>query len=125
MRRPTKWMHPLEAMKVLGISTENELTGDTVKIAYRRLAIKHHPDKGGDAVVFKKIAFAYESLSHNLSHARTFVGKKVPEKQRTKKNVATINWQEIFSKGGRVAYTAYQSTGTETNTDNSNHGFGI
>ena len=34
---------------------------DALKSAYRKLALKHHPDKpGGDAEVFKSITVAYE-----------------------------------------------------------------
>ena len=34
-----------------------------IKKAYRMLALKHHPDKGGDAEVFKTYAEAYAVLS--------------------------------------------------------------
>lgn len=40
-----------------------DASGDDVKRAFRRLAVKHHPDKGGDAEEFKQIAHAYEVLS--------------------------------------------------------------
>ena len=30
--------------------------------AYRRLAVKHHPDKGGDPEKFKEITRAYEAI---------------------------------------------------------------
>jgi len=52
MRR-RKWMHPLEALKTLELRDIKELTADDVKRAYRKLAMKHHPDKGGDAEKFK------------------------------------------------------------------------
>jgi len=36
---------------------------DEIKKAYRRLASKHHPDKGGDTAMFQKIEEAYRTLS--------------------------------------------------------------
>lgn len=35
-----------------------------IKAAYRRLALKHHPDQGGDTATFQKIASAYQILSN-------------------------------------------------------------
>merc|ERR1712087_803785 len=34
-----------------------------IRKAYRKLAVKHHPDKGGDEHMFKEINAAYEILS--------------------------------------------------------------
>jgi DnaJ family protein A protein 2 len=39
-------------------------TPDEIKKAYRKLAVKHHPDKGGDPEKFKDINAAYEVLSN-------------------------------------------------------------
>ena len=36
---------------------------DEIKKAYRKLASKHHPDKGGDTAKFQEIQTAYETLS--------------------------------------------------------------
>lgn len=36
---------------------------DEIKKAYRKLASKHHPDKGGDTATFQKIQTAYDTLS--------------------------------------------------------------
>lgn len=58
-----------EAIEVLGADDPLVLFGlganatwaDVIK-AYRRLAIEHHPDKGGDVATMKKINAAFEVL---------------------------------------------------------------
>jgi DnaJ family protein A protein 2 len=49
-----------ELYKILEIS--KNATKKEISKAYRKLAIKHHPDKGGDEEKFKKISGAYEIL---------------------------------------------------------------
>jgi molecular chaperone DnaJ len=46
---------------ILGVP--KSATADQIKKAYKKLAIKHHPDKGGDEETFKKISNAYSVLS--------------------------------------------------------------
>lgn len=47
--------------EVLGVS--KSASQDELKRAYRKAAIKNHPDKGGDPEKFKELAQAYEVLS--------------------------------------------------------------
>ncbi len=47
--------------KILGV--DKSATQEQLKSAYRAKAKEHHPDKGGDAEVFKSINEAYETLS--------------------------------------------------------------
>jgi curved DNA-binding protein len=47
--------------QTLGVS--ETASPDEIKKAYRSLANKHHPDKGGDQAKFKDISVAYENLS--------------------------------------------------------------
>lgn len=49
---------PWETLGVPRDADEN-----TVKKAYRKLAMKHHPDKGGDPEQFKKIQEAYDRIT--------------------------------------------------------------
>jgi len=51
-----------ELYDVLGVQTT--ATQDEIKKAYRKLALQHHPDKGGDQEQFKKVNGAYEILSN-------------------------------------------------------------
>ena len=47
--------------KILGVS--KDATQEDIKKAYRRLAHKHHPDKGGSGDMFKEVSEAYQILS--------------------------------------------------------------
>lgn len=47
--------------QTLGVS--RTATADEIKKAYKKLASKHHPDKGGDEAKFKEVQIAYDVLS--------------------------------------------------------------
>lgn len=63
---------------ILGV--DKKATKEEVKKAFRSLAQKHHPDKGGDEAVFKEITEAYSTLSDDKkrreydSYGQTFNG---------------------------------------------------
>ena len=46
------------------LGVNKDATQDDIKKAYRKLAAKHHPDRGGDTATFQEIAAAYEILSN-------------------------------------------------------------
>jgi molecular chaperone DnaJ len=54
--------------QILGIS--QSASPEEVKKAYRKLAHKHHPDKGGDEKKFKEINEAYQTLSDQEKRAQ-------------------------------------------------------
>jgi len=47
--------------QTLGVSSDAK--HDAIRGAYRSLAVKHHPDKGGDPLLFQAIQEAYDVLS--------------------------------------------------------------
>jgi curved DNA-binding protein CbpA len=47
--------------QTLGVSSDAK--HDAIRAAFRSLAVKHHPDKGGDPLLFQAIQEAYEVLS--------------------------------------------------------------
>ncbi len=54
--------------EVLGIG--KEASADEIKKAFRKAAIEHHPDKGGDETKFKEINEAYEVLKDDKKRQR-------------------------------------------------------
>jgi molecular chaperone DnaJ len=62
------------------LGVEKKATQDDIKKAFRKLAQKHHPDKGGDEARFKEITEAYSVLSDEKkrreydSYGQTFNG---------------------------------------------------
>ena len=61
MRGPPKEVDNKKLYEVLGVDKDS--TFDQIKKAYRKKAIKEHPDKGGDPDKFKEVTAAYEILS--------------------------------------------------------------
>lgn len=53
-------------LEVLGIQEEVALTEETLKKAYKRMALKAHPDKGGSEEFFEAVTRAYAYLSEIL-----------------------------------------------------------
>jgi molecular chaperone DnaJ len=67
---------------ILGL--DKKATKEDIKKAFRKLAQKHHPDKGGDEALFKTITEAYSTLSDDKkrreydSYGQTFAGGAGP-----------------------------------------------
>lgn len=59
--RPRKDVDTTKFYKLLEV--EKSASESEIKKAYRKLAVRHHPDKGGDPEKFKEITRAYEVLS--------------------------------------------------------------
>ena len=57
----------MDPYKTLGVSEDAD--EKTIKKAYRALAAEHHPDRGGDAEKFKRVAEAYSILSDDQKRA--------------------------------------------------------
>lgn len=54
--------------EILGVG--KQASDDEIKKAFRKLAVKHHPDKGGDEAQFKEINEAYEVLKDKQKRQR-------------------------------------------------------
>lgn len=69
-----------------------------IKKAYRKLAGKHHPDKGGSEAEFKKIQEAYEGLSD-------------PQKRQMYDQFGTVDPQQTGGMGGNPFEFRFTSGG--------------
>ena len=68
------------------LGTQKGASDDEIKRAFRKMAVKEHPDKGGDPEKFKEISNAYTILSD-------------PEKKRAYDNLGDDEFDAV-SKGG-------------------------
>ncbi len=72
---------------ILGVA--KDASKDDVKKAYRTLASKHHPDKGGDEEKFKEIQEAYD----RVSHPEKYINEGF--RQQPRQNTPGSFWQNI------------------------------
>ena len=66
---------------------------DEVRKAYKKLAMKHHPDKGGDAEVFKKINNAHHILTGGKFKPYSPRKSKHPKDHHMKGG--KVNWKHV------------------------------
>jgi DnaJ homolog subfamily A member 2 len=88
-----------EYYKILNVS--EDASENDIKKAYRKLAMKNHPDKGGDAEQFKKINEAYSVLSDN--EKRQLYNKH--GKEGLDGNHTNSNASDIFSQFFRTDFS--------------------
>jgi len=53
--------------EVFGFKADEVMTLDLIEQRFRALAHQHHPDKGGDAVLFNQLVFAREQARRDVS----------------------------------------------------------
>ena len=77
----------VDLYEVLGV--QKNASQDEIKKVYRKLAVQHHPDKGGDPEKFKSITEAYNTLSDNNK-------RRDYDNQRTKSSRGFGGFGDIF-----------------------------
>lgn len=87
---------------ILGV--QKTASAEDIKKAYRKAAMKHHPDRGGDQQRFKEISEAYDILSDNNKRMQVDQGiDPLNPNQRTYRsnNFQDFgNMEDIFSQFG-------------------------
>ncbi len=76
-----------ELYEIFGLHEYDEPTLSVVNKAYRKAALKAHPDKGGDKADFKKLNEAFEVLSTKL------------EEDEYDRNPKNITFEAVIQKG--------------------------
>jgi curved DNA-binding protein CbpA len=74
--------------KVLGV--DPKCTEKDIKNAYKKLVVKHHPDRGGDQEVYEVIVQAYTILGNNLNRRQYDESYKL-------ENDTNITYQDLKS----------------------------
>jgi len=84
--------------EVLGVSPE--ANDAEIKKAFRKLSIKHHPDKGGDKVMFQEVQRAYEVLSNEeLRMVYDHAGHEGLEQHEKGQNAPASPFDAFFGGG--------------------------
>jgi curved DNA-binding protein CbpA len=94
-----------EYYDILGIEVDADYV--EIKRAYRKLATQHHPDKGGDAELFKKISKAYSILSN--PEKREAYNLRGEEEAVDKYGLAMQNLFVYFNEALKQAAATYSS----------------
>jgi hypothetical protein len=91
-------------LEVLGLKENELLTDDKLKAAYKRAAVKAHPDKGGSEEEFKTITKAYAYLNEILKRVQGVTGPvqagqaqapQAPQKIATERAVEEERWKHV------------------------------
>ncbi|MFI5297725.1 MAG: DnaJ domain-containing protein [Polyangiales bacterium] len=56
----TRAAEPTDATCFAFLGLTSRCTADELKRAWRRVAVEHHPDRGGDAEAFRRARVAYD-----------------------------------------------------------------
>ena len=96
----------MDYYSTLGVN--RNATEDDIKKAYRKMAMKHHPDRGGNETTFKQISEAYEILSDPQKKQMVDMGVDPKAQQhghRQQQNpfefhFNTGNFEDVFSNFG-------------------------
>lgn len=86
-------------LEVLGLEEEVALTEETLKKAYKRAALKAHPDKGGSEIDFEAITRAHAYLGEILLRIKGGRAKEgiveAPEKLQDTREKVSKDWEMV------------------------------
>lgn len=74
---------------------------EDIKKAFHRLAHIHHPDKGGDAEVFKKISAAYAELKNVSVYRSKYSQGFTPAQDSAVSDIVQQAWDNLYAEMAR------------------------
>lgn len=80
IKRPLRIGKSLTCLRLESTDLYSENAREAVKAAYRREALKHHPDRGGTSSSFRRVNNAYQELLSWLENPELRVRLGVPDK---------------------------------------------
>ena len=80
IKSPTRMNKFLASLNLTKHDLESNGAKKTIKSAYRKKALKYHPDRGGDAASFRKINSAYQALINWLKSPDLRIRRGIPGK---------------------------------------------
>lgn len=87
----------MDHYSTLGVN--KNASADEIKKAYRSLAMKHHPDRGGDQVKFQKIQEAYDTLGDDQKRQEYDFGQANPGGHQFHFHTGNNPFNDIFGGG--------------------------
>ena len=87
----------MDYYQILGV--QPNASPEEIKKAYRKLANKHHPDKGGDQNKFKEISVAYDTLSDAQRKAEYDMQRQGGGREYRFNSNDFQQFQDIFGNG--------------------------
>ncbi len=105
---------PQDPYTTLGVKPNSE--AEEIKKAYRKLAAKHHPDRGGDEDKFKRISAAYTIVGDKKKRAEYDAYRSGPQVSGFPGGTADFDLGDIFSQmfggaGGETKYRVHRGGG--------------
>ena len=89
------------------LEVDQKASQDDIKQSFRKLAMKHHPDRGGDQNKFKEINSAYETLNDPKRRAEYDAFRRGGPQVRFTTN--GFNFEDIFNRGpGFNPFSAFE-----------------
>ncbi len=84
--------------EILGVNRNS--SKEEIKRAYKRLALQHHPDKGGDAEKFKEISEAYAVLTDDVKREQydRFGHAGFDQRYSQEDIFRNVNFDDIFNE---------------------------